>query len=401
MIKFALRHNLIYPFQLIIWNFIRLLLTELIKKKFFFSNSLLYTFLMFLGELIAGIIFYFYQKRFNKKNKIEKKEQYFMSIKLLTKEDDEDEDFFVPFDGRIKILILIFFSAFFDAIQFLLWTKYLKKFINVSSTINTRLSGISTISSSLFYVFVLKLPIFKHHIFSLIIIGICSFLMILFEFLFLDVNIFLTYEDFIICLLLVFVINILVSSLDSIEKYLFEYDYMNPFVVLMYEGFFGLIICSIFLSAENYFNDATDVYKKCSGGDFTFFIFLLIFYVILCGIKNVFKMVTIKLYSPMAKSLTDYFLNPIYLSYNFGLKADFMTKGSRNIPYFIVNLILSFIISFFGCVYNEFIVLFFCGLERNTHDQISKRADEHVLSELLSMDESSNEDTNSEANSLY
>jgi hypothetical protein len=356
---------------------------------------------MFLGELIAGIIFYFYQKRFNKKNKIEKKEQYFMSIKLLTKEDDEDEDFFVPFDGRIKILILIFFSAFFDAIQFLLWTKYLKKFINVSSTINTRLSGISTIISSLFYVFVLKLPIFKHHIFSLIIIGICSFLMILFEFLFLDVNIFLTYEDFIICLLLVFVINILVSSLDSIEKYLFEYDYMNPFVVLMYEGFFGLIICSIFLSAENYFNDSSDVYKKCSGGDFTFFIFLLIFYVILCGIKNVFKMVTIKLYSPMAKSLTDYFLNPIYLSYNFGLKADFMTKGSRNIPYFIVNLILSFIISFFGCVYNEFIVLLFCGLERNTHDQISKRADEHVLSELLSMDESSNEDTNSEANSLY
>ena len=116
---------------------------------------------------------------------------------------------------------------------------------------------------------------------------------------------------------------------------------------------------------------------------------------------NVFKMVTIKLYSPMAKSLTDYFLNPIYLSYNFGLKADFMTKGSRNIPYFIVNLILSFIISFFGCVYNEFIVLLFCGLERNTHDQISKRADEHVLSELLSMDESSNEDTNSEANSSY
>ena len=169
----------------------------------------------------------------------------------------------------------------------------------------------------------------------------------------------------------------------------------------MYEGFFGLIICSIFFSAENYFNDATDVYKKCSGGDFTFFIFLLIFYVILCGIKNVFKMVTIKLYSPMAKSLTDYFLNPIYLSYNFGLKADFMTKGSRNIPYFVVNLILSFIISFFGCVYNEFIVLLFCGLERNTHDQISKRADEHVLSELLSMDESSNEDTNSEANSSY
>ena len=105
----------------------------------------------------------------------------------------------------------------------------------------------------------------------------------------------------------------------------------------MYEGFFGLIICSIFLSAENYFNDATDVYKECSGGDFTFFIFLLIFYVILCGIKNVFKMVTIKLYSPMAKSLTDYFLNPIYMSIDFAVKKDFLRNGERNIAYFVTN----------------------------------------------------------------
>ena len=32
-------------------------------------------------------------------------------------------------------------------------------------------------------------------------------------------------------------------------------------------------------------------------------------------------------------------------------------------------------ITFTGFVYNEFIVLFFCGLKRETHDQISKRAD--------------------------
>ena len=400
MIKFALRRNLIYPFQLIIWNLIRQILMEIIKKIFFFSNSLLYTFLMFLGELFAGAIFYLYQKKYNKQNKKEIKEQYFMSIKLLTNEED-DEDFFSPLDSRIKIIILIFFSAFFDAIQFLLWTKYLNIFVNTSRSINTRLSGISTITSLLFYVYALKLPIFKHHIFSLIIIGICSILMILFEFIFLDINIFLTYGDFIICLIFILVINMFVSLLDSIEKYLFEYDFMNPFIVLMCEGMFGLVISLIFIFSDNYFNDAVIVYKNFSAGKFTLFIFLLFLYVIICGIKNIFKMVTIKLYSPMAKSLTDYFLNPIYLSYSFAAKEDFITKSTRNYPYFIVNLILSFIISFFGCVYNEFIVLLFCGLGINTHDQVSKRAKENDISELLSFDESSNEDSNSENQSLY
>ena len=33
------------------------------------------------------------------------------------------------------------------------------------------------------------------------------------------------------------------------------------------------------------------------------------------------------------------------------------------------------ILSFFGGVYNEFIILFCCGLERDTHNQVIQRAD--------------------------
>ena len=76
----------------------------------------------------------------------------------------------------------------------------------------------------------------------------------------------------------------------------------------------------------------------------------------------------------MARTLTDYILNPIYLSVYFSIKKDFLRKGERNVPYFVVNLILSICVSFVGCVYDEFIVLFFCGLEHNTHAQVSKRS---------------------------
>ena len=81
-----------------------------------------------------------------------------------------------------------------------------------------------------------------------------------------------------------------------------------------------------------------------------------------------------KLYSPMARSLTDYFLNPIHFIIDFSLGNDFLNKGERNTAYFVINLILSIIISICGCIYNEFLILFFCGLEHETYDQVSKRA---------------------------
>ena len=77
----------------------------------------------------------------------------------------------------------------------------------------------------------------------------------------------------------------------------------------------------------------------------------------------------------MVTTLADYILNPLYLIYYFGALNDFKKNGKLGIVYFVLNIIISLIISFFGCVYNEFIILFCYELERDTHDQISKRAD--------------------------
>ena len=69
MIKFALRPNLIYPLQLIIWNLLRKIETILISYLFNFSDSLVYTPLMFLGEFLSGLGIFLYQKKFLKKRR--------------------------------------------------------------------------------------------------------------------------------------------------------------------------------------------------------------------------------------------------------------------------------------------------------------------------------------------
>ena len=55
---------------------------------------------------------------------------------------------------------------------------------------------------------------------------------------------------------------------------------------------------------------------------------------------------------------------------------------------------MALIISFFGCVYNEFIILFFCGLEKNTFKQVSLRSNTekkeiYYLQDITSADEES------------
>ena len=65
-----------------------------------------------------------------------------------------------------------------------------------------------------------------------------------------------------------------------------------------------------------------------------------------------------------------------------------MSDGEKNYFYFIINIIIAFIISFFGCVFNEFLVLSFCGLDHETHFSVSIRAENAKELKLLLDDES-------------
>ena len=382
MIKFALRRNLIYPLQLTIYNLLRKFETILLKFLFNFNDSLLYTPLMFLGEFISGLIIYLYQNNFLKQKKSQDK-YFLMKFKkyIITSPDN-----------KVKIYALIIFCAFFDWIQFMIWTVEIPFFINISESLVTRLSGITTIIDALFYFFILRLPIFRHHLFSLIIIGICLIIIIISEFFFQEINIFLPYSSFINVLFLILFCHSLAAIMDSIEKYLYEYDFLNPYYVLMLEGLSGFFMSFSYFIYPDYLKDIKIVLKNFDTGKKVFFIFLLFLYTILCGFRNIYRVITNKIYSPMARSLTDYFLNPIYLIIYFFYKNDFLLNQKRNIAHFIINIILSILISICGCVYNEFMILFFCGLEYNTYDQIAKRA--NILNELIEINDLNNNEEN-------
>ena len=87
----------------------------------------------------------------------------------------------------------------------------------------------------------------------------------------------------------------------------------------------------------------------------------------------------------------------LYFLYYHAILKDFRTNGKTNLIYLILNFILGFIVSFFGCVYNEFIILFCCGLDHDTHYQITKRANANLEMELskLNIDIDKSEGQNS------
>ena len=72
-VKFALRRNLIYPLQYIIWSFVREIIHMIIYNIIKFRSPYIYMSLMFLGEIFAGAIMYCYERKKIKTIKEKKK----------------------------------------------------------------------------------------------------------------------------------------------------------------------------------------------------------------------------------------------------------------------------------------------------------------------------------------
>lgn len=83
---------------------------------------------------------------------------------------------------------------------------------------------------------------------------------------------------------------------------------------------------------------------------FLLLLFLLFLYFVFSAGVNVYKLLSNIFYSPMAKSVSIYNLNPVLIIYSFFFENDFLYKGEKNVLYLILNEILSIIIVFFGCV---------------------------------------------------
>ena len=192
---------------------------------------------------------------------------------------------------------------------------------------------------------------------------------------------------------------IFTSFNDCTERYLVFYNFINPFIILAGEGLFEIIIAIFFSINKNPFNSLIKKYNEISTEEFALLVFLLFLYYFLSIIINVYKIYCNVIYNPMARSFAKYFLNPFFNIYYYLEEDDF----HNNILYFIICEIINIIIDFFYYVYNEYIILYCCGLEHDTHDEIFERAKYgafgYLSFESIDAVESSNGDK--ELNEIY
>ena len=214
----------------------------------------------------------------------------------------------------------------------------------------------------------------RHQLFSLLIIGVCLILVIISEIVIKIDDVLLSAGDFIILVFLFLLELFSIALILAGEQYLMEFDSLAPHELLIYEGLFGLIFSFIGFVNDTPIEKLQKVYNDSSYVSFSLFIFLCFLYVILSGIFNIYRLHVNKLYSPMAVTLSNYCLNPLFMIYDFASGGDYIVKGEKSVLYFIINFILSTIIAFCGGIFNDLLVLNCCGLEYETYEKISERS---------------------------
>ena len=370
-VQIRFRRNLIYLVVLYLSYFIRKILAIIINNIFNLKAPYLFLFMMTIGEMIGGISVYFYQIsnwRIKKKIKL-------FGLKVIELGTDKS----TKNDKLPKQILLVFLAGFFDFYAFVSSVFLIPKIADTSPTIGTRLGCLSTMVSFFIYVYAFGFKIGKHHKLCLICLSICFILTFSLEIISKSDD--QPYDRFITAQVLICIYLIFIPFNDCIERYLAYYDYLNPFLVLFGEGIFEFIM-SIFYSINNDpFRGIINEYEENSKGYFALLIFLLIIHIFLTVIVNAYKVYCNVIYTPMARSLTEYFLNPFTNIYYFVKENDF----HQNYLYFFACEIICAVADFSFYVFNDYLILFCCGLEHDTIDFITQRAIEaetHTLEDV-------------------
>ena len=378
MIKIRLKRNLIYLLMLYVSFFIRKIVSFIIDNIYSLNAPYLYLYMMTLGEILGGTTIYLYHFA-NKRNEQEVK---YFGIQLIHNAVTLQSP-----DGMLKKMLLIFFAGCFDIYEFILLVFFVPKLANISPTAKTRLGCLATIISALICVYALGFKIEKHQKFSLIILGACFIMTVILELIFKPED--QPMDRFILAHFLVFLYLGFIPCNDCAERYLAYYDYLNPFFILMTEGTLEFILSIFYSINEDPFKEIVDEYHQNDAVRFFILIFLLIIYTFLSAVVNAYKVYCNVIYTPMARTLAEYFLNPVLNIYYLLIEKDF----HNNYLYFSICEIICIIIDFSFYIFNEYIILSCCGLEFDTGDEIHRRANDD---EKNALDDCEEEDTSTE-----
>ena len=325
-----------------------------------------------LSRFSFGLALFYYTYR---RKKVEDKETKSI-MGLDTKEVFKDNK---KIDGRLKIFALLLFVSYFDFVVSTIISFYIRGF-EINKSIKNRIRCIQIFFSGILCYKTIRIELNKHHIFSLIIIIICFIAIIFNEII--EIEFGFIPKDY-NPMILTIVMNIFRTFLDTTEKYLFDYDEINMFMVIMVEGFINVISFSIYYWAKGsppQFEDfdSNKPFESHQSLNIFMLILLLLLYFTFSGFRNIYRVTTIKLYSPMVRALTEAIFDPILIGYKlFEYKDKF---------FYWINMICLILMVFASLVFTEFIVLYCFGLEYSTHIEIYERSIINEFEDTQSLD---------------
>ena len=358
------RPNLIYPISLIVFTLGRRIIEFLMSKIYDYSGRLVLSFLIFFSEFIGGFLFNLIFPYKEKKSPITN----IHSQNLIQGNNELD-----PRDSIPQIFLLIFIASSLDFIGSIIRRYIIPLKITKSNEIfEHSIRSLQILFSSILCFLLLKIKIGKHQICSLIIIFICITIIGFIEFTYLGLKSdSSSNKKEIISFFLACYSCLQRACMDIIHKYLFEYNFVNPYKLLIIQGGINvaLTIPFYFLKYHDNNEEISDFLKLMKTK--YFLIALIVLYLIVSMFKNIYIVFTIKIFSPMTRALSescfDCFIIPYYL-------WDF-----RDIKYFwiffFVIILFTALMNFWSFVYNEFIIIYCCGMEVDAHVEIIKRSD--------------------------
>ena len=370
MLKFGFRNKNFYPIMLLLFIVLRTCLDKLMKIHPYKNNiDFLLPFLIFVSQsLICFLIHLYYYKKKKRKKKEKNIINQLTTIELIINNP------YLSTDSLIKIRFLIFFASFFNFIGSIIRSDDVINFGKMeenNSSLEVRIRSIQIVISSLLCYFTIRLIIYKHQKLSLIVISFFLAILLILELCRAE-----SLLDKFLAILICTMSCLSRSFLDVIEKYLFDFNYIEILKIVVYEGFIALFFYIIYFFCNNkYQTQAKYLVDDMSEFNWSFisFIILIIIYLIISGLRNAYRVATNKYYSPMSRALIESSIDPLLFIYNYLTIVGKESEGFW-IYFGFVTFCLT-VISIFSLIYNDLIVLYCCGFEYDTYYEINKRLD--------------------------
>ena len=337
----------LYPVFCVLRNIFKDLVVE---SKVINNSKLFYSISIDLSYIFAGLFYFkpYFKTNFNKKNNSG-------SIYIYNK---------VKIDKckSCKIIMFIILLSLINIFQ-----DFISIFIDYNKVFEKSICDLFFIP--LFSKIILKENIYKHNYFALI-ISIIGVIFLLIPFC-LQIS-----TNDIISNILNFIIGIFYSLFVVIVKYMIEKYYMHPLkicllvgiIILFFECIIFLIYSLIKYNNLSYFNDCFDFSKVQN--KFAIIIYIIL-YILFCISLKLLGFLLLFYFSPTLIIITSMISPFIYwIVQSIKNKVEILDAVLYPIGYLILI--------FSSLIYNEIIILNFCGLNNNTKKFVNQRLNKEV-----------------------